>query len=153
MGIHPVTHRPTTTNLNLLDALKLMQADAAQLVQLQLLQSLIQAVTSGSSPHMDSMSLFGSPSLGNNQANDLFSLNREIEGFLGGSLDLQDSVSAVPDLSGVGQYLSMDLQHVPESSFCKDGGGAEISNVPSAISFQSFRFYSICFSLSRDQDH
>ncbi|CAL9781357.1 unnamed protein product, partial [Musa acuminata subsp. burmannicoides] len=167
MGIDPVTHRPAT-NLNLLtglsnllsagglggtsshldNALKL-QADVAHLLKLQLVQSLIQVLTSSyGTPNMDLMNLFRSPPLGNYQPSDLLQLSRQIEGGLGGSLSLQNSIPMIPNLSILSHYLNnIGLQPTPERSFPSDAAAvtasdasrteepsAEISNVSSTSS-------------------
>ncbi|ONK71735.1 uncharacterized protein A4U43_C04F11820 [Asparagus officinalis] len=122
MGIDPVTHR-RRTNLDILSNLPSLlaavnlgnlaapswdnalriQADAAQLAKVQIMQSLIQQLmTSNSSLSIDPMSLLGSSlSLGNNnQFGDLLQLNRQLEAVLNGSLSLaQDSTPPIAPLN------------------------------------------------------
>ncbi|XP_010933448.1 transcription factor MYB41-like [Elaeis guineensis] len=139
MGIDPVTHRPRT-DLDLLaslpnflaaaknlgnltsplDNVLRLQADAANLARLQILQSLFQLVGNNSPPYMDSRSsLLGSASLQNYNLGDLLQMNRQLEGLImNGFLGLpQNPIQMTSGFSDLGNpQLPNNLQAYPESS-------------------------------------
>ncbi|ONK66407.1 uncharacterized protein A4U43_C06F7560 [Asparagus officinalis] len=105
MDIDPVTHR-RRTDLDILSSLPALlaaanignltvpsawdnalriQADAANLANVQMLQSLMQLVSSNYSPLFDATCLLGS---NGNQFGDVVQLNRQLEAVLNGSLSL-----------------------------------------------------------------
>lgn len=122
MGIDPVTHR-RRTDLDILSSLPSLlaaanlgnlasaapswdinalrlQANAAQLAKVQVMQNLIHLMSPNTSPTIDAMSLLSSSSMSltnNNQFGDLLQLNRQLEAVLNGSLSLaQDSITMPP---------------------------------------------------------
>ncbi|OAY68536.1 Transcription factor MYB39 [Ananas comosus] len=158
MGIDPVTHRPRA-DLNLLaslpnlltvanlgnnlrshwdiNALRL-QADAANLAKLQVLQSLLQVLTNNtatSAPNMDLLSLLGSSSstsLRNKQLSDLLQFRSQYEGILGSSLGLQSAITASSSLSNLELMNSLhNFQGCMETKPINiDGGGDDAVAAP-----------------------
>ncbi|XP_026659444.2 transcription factor MYB92-like [Phoenix dactylifera] len=137
MGIDPVTHRPRTdldllTSLpsflaaaknlgNLtspLDDVLRLHADAANLAKFQILQSLIQLISSTSPPYMGLGNLLGAAPLQNFNFSDLLQMNRQLEGLMNGSLGLpQNQIHMTSGLSGLGiAQVPNNFQACPESS-------------------------------------
>ncbi|ONK55800.1 uncharacterized protein A4U43_C10F1110 [Asparagus officinalis] len=123
MGIDPVTHR-RRTDLDILSSLPALlaaanignltvpsawdnalriQADAANLANVQMLQSLIQLVTSNYSPLFDATCLLGS---NGNQFGDAVQLNRQLEAVLNGSLSLGQA--PVTNLNQLGDSVTLN---------------------------------------------
>ncbi|XP_072994703.1 transcription factor MYB53-like [Typha latifolia] len=161
MGIDPVTHR-RRTDLNVLanlpsllaaanlgistrnwdNALKL-QADAAHLAKLQLVQSLLQVLTNTSTtPNMDLVSLMSSASLRNLRPNDdLMQLNRQYEGLVNGSLGLQTpiaSASAEAEASILNNNNSGYSQPFSNFQDCCSDAGEVVTNVDCSSLSSSF---------------
>ncbi|KAJ8456054.1 hypothetical protein OPV22_034797 [Ensete ventricosum] len=148
MGIDPVTHQPITGSRvlpglpELLAAANLvggftsslndplhLQADAAHLIKLHLVQNLVQVLTSNPTPNLNPiMGLFGSAVLRNYRLNDVdVPSSRQLESLLRhlhhGSL-LQSTAPMASSLSTQGWQSFVDSLHrsTPESSRSVDAG-------------------------------
>ncbi|XP_017695878.1 transcription factor MYB41-like [Phoenix dactylifera] len=140
MGIDPVTHRPRT-DLNLLGALRdllptanfgnlshldnafTLQADAALLARLQLVQNLLRVVTNSPTSNIDLMGLLGSASLRNHQLSYLLQLSRQYEGLINSSLSPHGSIQMPSSLPNLGfQNLLNNIQAYSKSSLSLNEG-------------------------------
>ncbi|RZS21883.1 hypothetical protein BHM03_00054588 [Ensete ventricosum] len=128
MGIDPVTHQPRT-DLNLLatmpslltvanlgsltsslDNSLQLQADAAHLIKLQLVQNLVQLLTCSATPNLDLLRLFGPAAPRNHRLNDALASTRQLS-----SLVILQSLTPTASREG--------LQHLA-NSLSVDGGEA-----------------------------
>jgi transcription factor MYB, plant len=144
-GIDPVTHQPradlsllaASLPLSILAAVGLsnqqfdvtsalrLQADAAQLAKVQLVQSLIQILANGipTAPNLDLMDLIGSTSSMNQQ---------HFQGHINGSLGSQGT--AVTTSSGLGLAQLLQGYNIPPA-ICMDGlSSTDVKGTPSNLS-------------------
>nr|XP_029117651.1 transcription factor MYB53-like [Elaeis guineensis] len=158
IGIDPVTHMPRT-DLNLLGSLSSLladanfrnwsnlnnvlklQADAALLARMQLVQKLIQVLTNAPTSNLDLTGLLGSASLGNHQLSDLLQLSRLYEGLSNSSLSVHGSIqmpSSLPNLSF--QSLLNNNQACTNSRLSLDGDVAASENGTESNGFSADSF-------------
>ncbi|RWR89695.1 SANT/Myb domain-containing protein [Cinnamomum micranthum f. kanehirae] len=140
MGIDPVTHRPRT-DLNLLGGLSDFLAvsnvcslmnpwDAAHLARIQLLQTLLGAMTSNIHP---AMNLMGSSSSNDYQLNEFLRSNCQLDGLLDGSLGVtNDPTPTHSNFSNLGiQQVPYHYQALEESSVSLKGAiNGTVSKTP-----------------------
>nr|XP_029117344.1 transcription factor MYB93-like [Elaeis guineensis] len=156
MGIDPVTHRPRTDlnlfgglrdllpaanfgNLSHLDNALKLQADAALLARLQVVQNLIQVLTNSPTSNLDLMGLLGSASLGNPQLSYFQQLSRQYEGLINSSLSPHGSIQMPSSLPNLGfQNLLNNIQAYSKSRLSLDGG--EVAVQLDGVSAYSYSF-------------